>query len=106
MAMRPLVGAGLVARMVSVPKEHVVFLKAILEASEGLGAVFAEPRGRRTGGGGDLIVAAPVSRAAELDELLADLEVELGALASEHGPPEMRTAETGVAPVAEAHAIL
>jgi hypothetical protein len=81
---RPLVGAGLVARTVTVAKEQVVFLKAILEASEGLGAMFAEKRAERTGnrGGGDLVVAAPVSRAAELDELLADLELELGAHAA------------------------
>jgi hypothetical protein len=95
MPVRPLVGVGLVARKVSIPKEQVVFLKAILEASEGLGAVFAEERergrerGRGPGGsGGDLVVAAPVSRAAELDELLADLELELGAQAAESTTPE------------------
>jgi hypothetical protein len=65
-------GLGLVARNVRLPKKEVVFLKAILEASEGLGTVFAER-------GGDLIVAAPTSRAAELDQLLADLSAELGA---------------------------
>ncbi len=78
MPVRPLVGAGLVARRVSIPAEQVVFLKAILEASEGLGAVFAEERGKRSSrGGGDLVVAAPDSRADELDELLADLVLEL-----------------------------
>ena len=87
MPVRPLIDHGLVARKVSIPKEQVVFLKAILEASEGLGAVFAEPRGGH-GGGGDLVVAAPVSRAAELDELLADLELELGAQAAESSAPE------------------
>jgi hypothetical protein len=49
--------------------------------------VFAEPRGDH-GGGGDLVVAAPVSRAAELDELLADLELELGAQAAESSASE------------------
>ena len=95
---RPLVGAGLVARTITVPKEQVVFLKAILEASEGLGAVFAEKRAERAGNrsGGDLVVAAPVSRAAELDELLADLELELGAHAAGRSAPE-RAPERAVA---------
>ena len=93
MVVRPLVGVGLVVRTVTVPKEQVVFLKAILEASEGLGAVFAEPRGGKCGGG-DLVVAAPVSRAAELDELLADLELELGAHAAGRSAPE-RAPERG-----------
>ncbi len=80
----PLVGAGLVTRQVSIPAEQVVFLKAILEASEGLGAVFAEQKGSgRYRGGGDLVIAAPDSRADELDELLADLALELGAPAAD-----------------------
>jgi len=62
----------LVAREVSVAKEDVVFVKGVFEASEGLGALFAER-------GGELVIAAPTSRAAELDEVLADLVVELGA---------------------------
>jgi len=70
MAGCPLIGLGLVARKLSIPRADVVFLKAVLEASEGLGAVFADK-------GGDLFVAAPTSRAAELDQLLADLAVEL-----------------------------
>ena len=44
----------------------------IFEASEGLGALFAER-------GGELIISAPLSRERELDELLADLQNELQA---------------------------
>lgn len=73
MAESPLLGQGLVARRVSVPAKEVVYVKAILEASQGFGALFAER-------GGDLIVAAPVSRAVALDELLRDLVAEVGAV--------------------------
>jgi hypothetical protein len=58
---------------VSVRKKDVVYVKAILEASEGIGALFAER-------GGELVVAAPVSRESALDELLADLVAEIGAV--------------------------
>jgi propanediol dehydratase small subunit len=51
----------------------VVYVKSILEASEGLGAIFAER-------GGELFMAAPFERAAELEELLADLALEIGAV--------------------------
>jgi hypothetical protein len=68
----PLLGEGLVGRAVRVRKEEVVFIRGLFEASEGLGALFAE-------NGGDLVLAAPVSRLAALDELLRDLERELGA---------------------------
>jgi hypothetical protein len=77
----PLVGAGLVVRRVRVRPREVVFLKGVLEASEGLAAVFAEA-------GGDLLVAACTSQARELDRVLADLEVELGALV-EPAPTEL-----------------
>jgi hypothetical protein len=69
----PLVGAGLVVRRVRVQPREVVFLKGVLEASEGLAVLFAEA-------GGDLTVAACTSQAGELDRVLADLEVEIGAL--------------------------
>jgi hypothetical protein len=68
-----LVGAGLVVRRVRVRPREVVFLKGVLEASEGLAAVFAEA-------GGDLTVATCTSQAQELDRVLADLEKEIGAL--------------------------
>lgn len=71
MSTPPLLGEGLVARRVVVARRDVALFKAICDASEGLGIVFAER-------GGDLVVATPCSRATELDELLADLSVDLG----------------------------
>jgi len=63
----------LVERRVRVAARDVVFVKGICEASEGLCAMFAES-------GGDLILAAPASRARELDELVQDLRSDFGAL--------------------------
>ena len=71
-----MLGEGLVTRRVRVVAREVVFVKGIFEASEGLGALFAER-------GGDLVIAAPVSREAELDEVLADLASEIGAVIDE-----------------------
>lgn len=73
MPMPALLSDELVARRIRVDPRHVVFIKGIFEASEGLGALFAEQ-------GGDLILAAPVSRRAELDALIEDLVTEFGAL--------------------------
>lgn len=64
--------AGMVAREISVSPPDVVFVKGLIEASEGIGALFAER-------GGDLTIVAPESRWAEMSELLADLELEIGA---------------------------
>ena len=64
--------AGLYVRHVTVKTPDVVYVKGILEASEGLGVVFAER-------GGDLILAAPPDRTDALDELIADLVTEIGA---------------------------
>jgi hypothetical protein len=50
-----------------------VFVKGILEASEGLGALFAEQ-------GGDLLLASPRSLEPALDELVRDLVAELDAI--------------------------
>jgi hypothetical protein len=69
----PRVGEGLVVRRVVMRAKDVVFFKGVLEASEGLAAVFAER-------GGDLTVAAPQERARELDEVLDALCAELGAI--------------------------
>ena len=66
----PLVGAGLVTRRVRVHPREVVFVKGILEASEGLAAVFAEA-------GGDLTLATSASQIGELDRLLVDLSGEI-----------------------------
>jgi hypothetical protein len=68
----PLVDHDLVCRKVLVRDKDVVFVKGIFEASEGLGALFAER-------GGELIISAPLSRERELDELLVDLQNELQA---------------------------
>lgn len=72
-AVAPCIGEGMVVRRVILRACDVVFFKGVIEASEGLAAVFAE-------GGGDLSVAAPEARAAELDALLDDLCAELQAL--------------------------
>lgn len=69
----PLLGVGLLNRQVRVQARDVVFVKGILEASEGVAALFAEH-------GGELILAAHASRLRELDELLADLEDDIGAI--------------------------
>lgn len=68
----PLIDHDLVCRRVLVRDKDVVFVKGIFEASEGLGALFAER-------GGELIISAPLSRVRELDELLTDLQHELQA---------------------------
>lgn len=69
---------GMLARRVRVAAGDVVFVKGVLEASEGLASLFAER-------GGELTIAAPACRAAELAELLGDLERELGARVLEEG---------------------
>jgi hypothetical protein len=61
----------MVVRRVVVQSSEVVFVKGIIEALEGLAQVFAER-------GGELTLAAPLDRAAELDALVDDLCVELG----------------------------
>jgi hypothetical protein len=73
LSVSPLLDSDLVTRKLIVRERDVVFVKGIFEASEGLCAMFAER-------GGDLVVAAPHTREAELDELLHDLVRELGAV--------------------------
>jgi hypothetical protein len=65
-AVAPCIGDGMVTRRVIVRTRDVVFFKGVIEASEGLAAVFAER-------GGDLVVAAPAERSRELDAVIADL---------------------------------
>ena len=65
----PLVGPEMATRALSVPAREVVFLKGIVEAHDGLAAVFSQH-------GGELVLAAPRSREAELDELARDLQRE------------------------------
>ena len=50
-----------------------MFVKGVLEASEGLAAMFADH-------GGELSIAAPLDRGDDLAEVLADLEREVGAI--------------------------
>lgn len=65
----PLVGEGMVTRALTVRAKDVAFIKGIVEAHEGLAALFAER-------GGDLTLASPKDREAELDVLVHDLAVE------------------------------
>ena len=69
-AVPPCVGDGMVTRCIVVRAPDVVFVKAVVEASEGLAALFAER-------GGELTLAAPEGRAVELDELVDCLASEL-----------------------------
>ena len=69
----PCIGPGMVTRRVVIRAKDVVFLKGIVEASEGIAQVFAEH-------GGDLTIASPADRERELDELVDDLCAELGAM--------------------------
>jgi hypothetical protein len=64
---------GLIVRRVRVPPREVVFVKGVVEASEGVAAVFAES-------GGDLTIATLPSQKDELDRILQDLRDETGAL--------------------------
>jgi hypothetical protein len=73
LSVAPLLDDDLVTRRLIVRGCDVVFVKGIFEASEGLCAMFAER-------GGDLLIAAPHTREAELDELLRDLVRDLGAV--------------------------
>jgi hypothetical protein len=73
MPVPPLLDSDLVARRVRVRARDTVFVRGVLEASEGVGVLFAEH-------GGDLVLAAPRSLEAALDEVIADLVAELGAV--------------------------
>ena len=70
MPVPPLLGEGLVTRRVVVRAKDVAFLKGVVEAHEGLAVVFAQS-------GGELTLAAPADREAELGELARDLAREL-----------------------------
>jgi hypothetical protein len=66
----PCLGEGMVVRRLILRAPDVVFFKGVIEASDGLAAVFAER-------GGDLSVTAPLGRERELDRVLDDLCAEL-----------------------------
>ncbi len=72
-AVPPLVDTDLVLRRVRVQARDVVFLKGVLEASEGLAVVFSER-------GGDLTIATSEGQEGELDRVLRDLGRELDEL--------------------------
>ncbi|NOU33769.1 MAG: hypothetical protein HOO96_38240 [Polyangiaceae bacterium] len=65
-----MVGDGMVIRRIVIRAADVVFLKGIVEAHEGIAQVFAE-------NGGDLTLAAPADRQAELDQLVDSLLLEI-----------------------------
>jgi len=60
----------MVSRAITVRAKDVVLLKGIVEAHDGIAQVHGER-------GGALVLTAPKSREAELDELVRDLEREL-----------------------------
>jgi hypothetical protein len=70
---RDMLLGGLIFRRVRVRAREVVFVKGVIEASEGLAVVFAES-------GGELTIASLPSQERELDEILRDLETDAGAL--------------------------
>lgn len=78
---------GLVTRRVRVPAPEVVFVKGVIEASEGVGVVFADS-------GGDLTIATLPSQKDELDRILHDLAHEVGALLEPPRDEELERQET------------
>jgi hypothetical protein len=75
--------AGMATRALRVRAPDDVFVKGLVEASDGLASIFAER-------GGELMLVAPFGREAELDELLADLQIEIGARVDEDSASEGR----------------
>lgn len=73
MSLPPLVAPPLVARRVRVAPTDVVYLKAIIEASSGLAVVIGQAAG-------ELLIATTPEQVEALDELLRDLQEEIGAL--------------------------
>jgi hypothetical protein len=65
------VGEGMIVRRVIIRAKDVVYLKAVIDSREGLAHVFGES-------GGDLAIATPLGREAELDALLDELLAEVG----------------------------
>jgi hypothetical protein len=72
--------AGMLVQDLVVRASDVVFVKGIVEASEGIAVVFAER-------GGELTLAAPEERRDEFAELLLDLKREVGAAPRLPGGP-------------------
>ncbi len=71
MSTAPLLGEGLTSVALSVPASEVVYVRALLEAHDGLATMFAQR-------GGELVLATTESQAAELAWFVEQLEAELG----------------------------
>lgn len=65
-----LLGPGLTARRLRIADSEVVLLRAIVEAYDGLAALYGD-------GSGCVLLTTTVQLTGELDRLLADLEAEL-----------------------------
>ena len=70
MVSESLLGPQLTIRKLNVLARDVVFVKSIIQASDGICCVFSD-------GGGELLLAAAEDRAADLHRLADDLELEL-----------------------------
>ena len=70
MVSESLLGPRLTIRKLNVLAKDVVFVKSIIQASDGICCVFSD-------GGGELLLAAAEDRAADLHRLADDLELEL-----------------------------
>lgn len=95
---------GLVVHSLTVDAEDIVFVKGIVEASDGLAVVFAPPRRRRRGGAPGtsapsrthtLLLAAPRGRESDLAELVADLGAELASPEAGVHPRRRATGDGG-----------
>lgn len=71
MSTSALLGPGLTSVALSVPAREVVYVRALLEAHEGLAVMFAEV-------GGELVLATTDSQAGELAWFVEQLRAELG----------------------------
>jgi hypothetical protein len=65
----PVLGEGLIERRLRLRDEDVVWLRGVLEGYDGIASLFGD-------GSGEIILAVPADRIAELDALLADLASE------------------------------
>lgn len=70
MVAEELLGPQLSIRKLSVEPRDVVYVKGIAQASDGLCCVFSD-------GGGNLVLACAEDRAADLQQLIDDLTIEL-----------------------------
>lgn len=61
----------LAVRPISVRAHQLVFVRHVLEASEGIGFLIAKK-------GGEAILVAPLSQVAELDAFVEDMKLEVG----------------------------